>query len=103
MAKVKMAKPKNLLGFEKDRFATLTFGLYFEKDRFATLTFGLYFEKDRFAALGAPGGLPRIQRLKYRDLNEKLLAICNPYSTEFKVVDFQKRILQLIFCVPDYK
>jgi hypothetical protein len=47
--------------------------------------------------------LYRLQRIKYRALNDKLSAmICNSYSTELKVADFQKWILQLLFCVPNY-
>ncbi len=81
MAKVKMANKKT----PKKRFATLTFDLYL----FATLRAisplwelkkGSRYEIQRrcenaIAKIQAPGGLPRMQRRKYRELNQKLLAI----------------------------
>jgi hypothetical protein len=81
MTEVKMAKPK--------------------KKRFSTLTFLGYILKKTNSPLCEL--LVDFQEFRVESTETELLAICNSYSNEHKVVDFQKWILQLLFCVPDYK
>jgi hypothetical protein len=57
--------------------------------------------ENSIAKVRAPDGLPRIQRKKYRLLNEKLLAVCNSYDNNFKtVIVFQKVDSSTTFLCP---
>ena len=53
--------------------------------------------------LTQPGGLPRLQRRKYRHLNEKIVELCSNFNSECKFRAFKMWMFRLCMCLPGRK